>query len=50
MVVPNCEYGENGVFVFGDSGLVENPSAEELAEIAKSSSKVLKLWLENHQK
>lgn len=39
MVVPNCEYGENGVFVFGDSGLVENPSAEELAEIAKSSSK-----------
>ncbi len=26
MVVPNCEYGENGVFVFGDSGLVENPS------------------------
>ena len=24
---------------FGDSGLVENPSAEELAEIAKSSSK-----------
>ena len=39
MVVPNCEYGENGVFVFGDSGLVENPSAEELADIAKSSSK-----------
>ena len=39
MVVPNCEYGENGVFVFGDSGLVENPSADELAEIAKSSSK-----------
>ncbi len=39
MVVPNCEYGENGVFVFGDSGLVENPTAEELSEIAISSSK-----------
>ena len=39
MVVPNCEYGENGIFVFGDSGLVENPSAEELSEIAISSSK-----------
>ena len=39
MVVPNCEYGENGIFVFGDSGLVENPTAEELSEIAISSSK-----------
>lgn len=39
MVVPNCEYGENGVFVFGDSGLVENPTADELSEIAISSSK-----------
>ena len=39
MVVPDCQYGENGVFVFGDSGLVENPSAEELSEIAISSSK-----------
>lgn len=39
MVVPNCEYGENGVFIFGDSGLVENPTAKELSEIAISSSK-----------
>ena len=39
MVVPNCKYGENGVFIFGDSGLVENPTAEELSEIAISSSK-----------
>ena len=39
MVVPNCEYGENGVFIFGDSGLNENPNAEQLSEIAISSSK-----------
>ncbi len=39
MVVPNCNYGENGIFIFGDSGLVENPTAEELSEIAISSSK-----------
>ncbi len=39
MVVPNCEYGENGVFVFGDCGLNQNPTAEELVEIAHSSSK-----------
>ena len=39
MVVPNCEYGENGIFVFGDSGLNENPNADQLSEIAISSSK-----------
>ena len=39
MVVPNCEYGENGIFIFGDSGLVENPTPDELSEIAISSSK-----------
>ncbi len=39
MVVPNSEYGEDGVFVFGDCGLNQNPTAEELAEIAHSSSK-----------
>lgn len=38
MVVPNCEYGENGVFLFADSGLVQNPNAEELANIAVSSA------------
>ena len=42
MVVPNCEYGEEGVFVFGDCGLVENPTAEDLSEIAISSSKSFK--------
>ncbi len=39
MVVPDCEYGEDGVFVFGDCGLNQNPTAEELVEIANSSSK-----------
>ena len=39
MVVPNCQYGENGIFIFGDSGLVENPTPDELSEIAISSSK-----------
>lgn len=39
MCVPNCEYGENGVFVFSDCGLNENPDSEALSEIAISSSK-----------
>lgn len=33
MVVPDCEYGYNGKFVFSDCGLNVQPSAEELAYI-----------------
>ena len=39
MCVPDCNYGENGTFIFGDSGLNQNPTADELSEIAISSSK-----------
>ncbi len=38
MVIPNCEYGEDGIFVFSDCGLNPNPTAEDLSEIAISSS------------
>ena len=38
MNVPNCGYGENGIFIFADSGLNENPDSEKLAEIAASSA------------
>ncbi len=38
MVVPNCKYGEDGIFVFSDCGLNPNPTAEELSEIAICSS------------
>jgi len=39
MVVPNCEYGANGTFVFADCALNEQPNADALSEIAISSSK-----------
>ncbi|MBQ9699639.1 MAG: phosphate acetyltransferase [Lachnospiraceae bacterium] len=42
MDVPNCDMGSNGTFIFGDSGLVQNPSAEELAAIAVSSAESFK--------
>lgn len=42
MVVPDCKYGSNGTFIFGDSGLNANPNPEELSEIAISSSKSFK--------
>jgi len=38
MNVPDCEYGENGTFVFSDCGLNQNPTSEELAAIAESSA------------
>lgn len=39
MVVPNCEFGEEGTFIFSDAGLNQNPNSEELAAIAGSSAK-----------
>ena len=46
MVVPDCEYGENGAFIFGDSGLEQNPTPEKLAAIAASSAESFKLLVE----
>ncbi len=43
MDVPNCKYGQNGVFIFADSGLVQNPNYEELASIAGISAESFKL-------
>lgn len=45
MIVPNCEYGENGAFIYADCGLVINPNAEELAEIAIQSAITMKSLL-----
>lgn len=50
MVVPDCKYGENGTFIFADSGLNENPDAESLSEIAISSSKSFKQLVEKEPK
>ncbi len=50
MVVPDCNYGENGTFIFADSGLNENPDAESLSEIAISSSKSFRQLVEKEPK
>jgi len=50
MVVPNCEYGSNGTFIYADSGLVENPNAEELSEIAISSAKSFRILVQDEPK
>lgn len=42
MDIPNCEFGENGLFVFADCALEQNPTAENLAIIAASSAESFK--------
>ena len=43
MVVPDCDMGENGTFVFADCGLEQNPDSEKLAAIALSAAESFKL-------
>lgn len=42
MIVPNCEYGENGAFVFSDCGLEPMPDVDKLANIAINSANSFK--------
>ena len=50
MVVPDCEYGKDGTFIFADCGLVENPDAEQLSEIAIASAKSFKTLVQEEPK
>lgn len=43
MVVPNCHYGEEGIFIFSDSGLEQNPTPSRLATIAGCSAESFEL-------
>jgi phosphate acetyltransferase len=46
MVVPDCELGYHGTFLFGDCGLEQNPESEKLAGIAISSAESFKYLVE----
>ncbi len=46
MVVPDCEYGSNGTFIFADSGLEQNPDVEKLAAIAACSAESFELLVQ----
>ncbi len=46
MDVPNCEYGADGIFLYSDCGMIQNPTSEELVEIANSSAKTFKQLIE----
>lgn len=50
MVVPDCDMGEKGTFIFGDSGLEQNPDPEKLAAIAASSAESFQLLVQAEPK
>jgi len=45
MDVPNCEYGQDGVLLFSDCALNEDPNAEQLSEIAIASARTMQSLL-----
>ena len=46
MVTPRKEYGSDGVFVYSDCGMNQNPTAEQLVDIAYSSAETFRLLVE----
>jgi phosphate acetyltransferase len=46
IVVPDCEFGRDGAFIFADSGLVQHPNAAELSEIGVNSAASFKSLLD----
>ena len=46
MDTPQKQYGANGVFIYSDCGLNQNPTSEQLVDIAKSSAESFELLVE----
>ena len=47
---PQKQYGSNGVFIYSDCGLNQNPTSEQLVDIAKSSAESFELLVEDTPK
>ena len=43
MIVPDCEYGDQGMFIFSDCAVMPNPTDNELAQIAIASAETAKV-------
>ncbi len=46
MAMPDCAYGEKGLFIYADCGVIPYPTSEQLAKIAISSARFTKDVLE----
>lgn len=46
MIISHCPYGENGVFIFADCGIIPDPTTRQLAQVAISSSELAKKVLD----
>lgn len=46
MDLPDKQYGENGIFVYSDCGMIQNPTSEELVEITNTSANTFRLLVE----
>ncbi|MFA5320017.1 MAG: phosphate acyltransferase [Candidatus Omnitrophota bacterium] len=40
MDVPDCEYGQNGLFIYADCGVIPDPDAAQVASIALAASEL----------
>ncbi len=43
MIVPDCEYGDKGMFIFADCAVMPAPTDEELAQIAVASAETARV-------
>jgi phosphate acetyltransferase len=43
MIVPDCEYGDKGMFIFADCAVMPNPTDSELSQIAIASAETAKV-------
>lgn len=43
MIVPDCEFGDQGMFIFADCAVMPNPTDAELAQIAVASAETAKV-------
>ncbi|MFC1709747.1 phosphate acyltransferase [Candidatus Omnitrophota bacterium] len=46
MLVPNCPFGEKGILLFADCGIIPDPSPRQLANIAVCASELAKKLLD----
>lgn len=50
MELENKNLGHNGLFIYSDCGMIQNPTSDELVEIAYSSSKTFKQLIDDTPK